>query len=89
MFISSFDIEYKKYKRIKVKHIIVNIINLIDLHLFSLGNKGRMLNLLKEKSKVGIANKSRKKHVALSPLKRLKKEEPMEGFVLENESESS
>ena len=36
-----------------------------------------MLNLMKERSKVGIAHKSRKKHQALLPAKRMK-EEPFE-----------
>ena len=38
-------------------------------------SKGRMLMLLKEKNKVGIAHKTRKKYQALMPAKRIKKEE--------------
>ena len=37
-------------------------------------SRGRMLNLMKEGSKVGLAKKSRKKHQALLPAKKMKEE---------------
>ena len=37
-----------------------------------------MMHLLKERSKIGIAQKERKKHEAFMPGKRLKVQEPLE-----------
>jgi hypothetical protein len=42
--------------------------------LTSLENKGRMLLLLKEKNKIGIAHKNRKSYEPLMPNKKLKTE---------------
>ena len=36
------------------------------------GSKGKMLHLLKEKTKIAVAHKERKKYEALMPVKKIK-----------------
>ena len=38
----------------------------------AVGSKGKMLHLLKEKTKIAVAHKERKKYEALMPVKRIK-----------------